>query len=401
MHIFLIALVAVGVAVLGSVVIYIFFSRTTSTAAGVSDGTGLFLFERGDKYGFRDINEHIVINPKFDEAQAFSEGLAVIKKNGKWGYINPQGKLALGWFDEPCGDFSHGLAPRRVNKQYGYINPQGEFVIPSRWDSAGHFSEGLAVVSTEGKFGLIDEEGKQVVKPEMDEINPVNEGLATARQGEKWGVLKADGNWLVFPRFISMTEFVHGESVVQEKIQQDFREGVLNRNGEIEWNDNLNALNEFNRKKRRLEDATHKLINSYLEKGCPCRYPRYRRVVQFQGAAVTCFETNLLVKASRKFLVPDSDKKVEKGDSITQGYFTCPKCASQWRKGRETYAGDGESLYLVLEVETEKAPLGKDVVQPFPLYLGFEGPSTMDEEVDEFRKVRLDEYISYMQEPAS
>ena len=53
-------------------------------------------------YGFIDKNGKVVIEPQFDDAGYFSEGLAGVEKDGKWGFIVKSGNDV-----EP---FSEGLA---------------------------------------------------------------------------------------------------------------------------------------------------------------------------------------------------------------------------------------------------------------------------------------------------
>ncbi len=56
-----------------------------------------------------------VIPFKYDEAKSFSEGLALVKLNGKWGFIDKTGKevgIPLGKYDNVMS-FSEGLAAVR------------------------------------------------------------------------------------------------------------------------------------------------------------------------------------------------------------------------------------------------------------------------------------------------
>ena len=52
-----------------------------------------FPFCKNDKCGYMDKNCKVVINPRFDEAWDFSEGLAWVEIGGKGGYINKEGKM--------------------------------------------------------------------------------------------------------------------------------------------------------------------------------------------------------------------------------------------------------------------------------------------------------------------
>ena len=62
----------------------------------------------------------VVINPQFDEAGSFSEGLAVVR----------------------IGDYEMG--------KYGFIDKTGSVVINPQFDEAGSFSDGLAAVRIGG-----------------------------------------------------------------------------------------------------------------------------------------------------------------------------------------------------------------------------------------------------------
>lgn len=83
----------------------------------------------------------VVLTPKFikaiqgyEEIGVFSEGLAAVKKGGKWGYINTKGEIVI---------------PITIDTPYG----------------AGRFSEGLAyVVEDVHSFSLIDTKGKIVFR---------------------------------------------------------------------------------------------------------------------------------------------------------------------------------------------------------------------------------------------
>lgn len=88
----------------------------------------LYRFEQEGKYGYLDQTCKTVINPQFDAAGSFSEGLADVKISGKWGYIDKTGKYV--------------------------INPQ--------FDDAWPFSEGLTKVKSGKKWILIDKTGRDI-----------------------------------------------------------------------------------------------------------------------------------------------------------------------------------------------------------------------------------------------
>ncbi|MBK6385292.1 MAG: WG repeat-containing protein [Chitinophagaceae bacterium] len=53
----------------------------------------LIPYRKKDKWGYCTADKKIVIDCVYDNARFFSEGLAVIKFNGKYSYIDKKGKL--------------------------------------------------------------------------------------------------------------------------------------------------------------------------------------------------------------------------------------------------------------------------------------------------------------------
>ena len=51
-----------------------------------------------------------VISPRYEDAAAFSEGLAAVKKDGKWGYINAENEVVVPFQYDLAGEFSEGYA---------------------------------------------------------------------------------------------------------------------------------------------------------------------------------------------------------------------------------------------------------------------------------------------------
>lgn len=53
---------------------------------------GLCSFKRDGKYGYNDKDVKEVIPCIYDSAEEFSNGLAKVKLNDRWGYINKKGE---------------------------------------------------------------------------------------------------------------------------------------------------------------------------------------------------------------------------------------------------------------------------------------------------------------------
>ncbi len=70
---------------------FIFLNSGLLTAQTLPNPPELIPYRKGDKWGFCDRNKKIVIGCKYDFAGPFSEGLSIVKLNGKWGFIDANG----------------------------------------------------------------------------------------------------------------------------------------------------------------------------------------------------------------------------------------------------------------------------------------------------------------------
>jgi len=103
-------------------------------------------------YGFLDRSGNEIIPPIYEEAQAFSEGLAAVRVGGLWGYIDTGGRMVIPAVYGKARPFSEGLAAVQTDTGYysshwGYINKQGEICIEPRFWDGGKFSGGYARVT--------------------------------------------------------------------------------------------------------------------------------------------------------------------------------------------------------------------------------------------------------------
>lgn len=151
------------------------------------------------RYGFVNAKGEIAIEPQFDHASEFHDGLAKATIGGtkmanydayifgKEGYIDKNGKFVIeaGKYSS-VNDFSEGLAGVAVNDCKnegckGFIDTTGKIVIEPQFRTVGEFKDGLAEVRmADDNWGVIDRTGKFIVPPIYDGIFPMREGIGIA-----------------------------------------------------------------------------------------------------------------------------------------------------------------------------------------------------------------------------
>lgn len=97
----------------------------------------------------------------------FAEGLAVASR-GKLGYVDRAGAWAIEPKYDDARPFSDGLAAVGIRNassvQWGFIDKNGKEVVPPRFELVGNFSDGLAMVWNRATFSFIDRAGRVVME---------------------------------------------------------------------------------------------------------------------------------------------------------------------------------------------------------------------------------------------
>ena len=201
------------------------------------------------------------IEPQYQMARDFHEGLAAVKRDDRWGYIDYLGRIAVpivhrvpeaGDFSEGfafVGDhyidregtpaftridedtderiekfftngmpFSQGLAAVQSGGQWGYIDLAGNYVIAPMFIRAGQFSEGLApVMHQNGHWGYVDMRGNFVIEPKFLRAEPFSEGLARINLLGRWGFINKEGKIVIKAQYYEAGDFHFGLAPVRTK----------------------------------------------------------------------------------------------------------------------------------------------------------------------------------------
>ncbi|MEL6109180.1 MAG: WG repeat-containing protein [Planctomycetota bacterium] len=210
------------------------------------------------KWGLCDLQGTVLLEPQYDDVDAFSESLARVNvgarlefpgfmEGGKTGYIDRDGRPIIactfdrrGWgFHEGYASVGRDLIDRNGEIQFsrfglsnqfaeGLINvhsfkddPTTDYVdakgsIEFTVDGYGEeFSEGLAAVFDNKRAGFVDSTGSFVVQPRFEQAQSFSNGLAGVSVAEgRWGYINRDGKLVTPTHFNEVREAESEFSIV-------------------------------------------------------------------------------------------------------------------------------------------------------------------------------------------
>ena len=228
------------------------------------------------------VSQLFPMKPKKYLKLRFERGLARVSKQGKWGYINPQGAEVIPLVYDFLGEFSEGLVcaikkvdnqlkigfldrenriiipfvydfveeaykylkaeqgliPLRKNGKWGYLNISNEVSIPFQYAQASIFKQGMALVSTSlstlmPSWKCIDDKGNTLF--ELDQEYQLSEayfqeGFLKVESQEKEGFVDVEGN-LLGRLYDKVLPFQQGLAQVFTQHDNQWKTGFINTQG--------------------------------------------------------------------------------------------------------------------------------------------------------------------------
>jgi hypothetical protein len=158
---------------------------------------------RGAKGGLVSVKDSVPIHEKIEQLTSFSQGLALIQKNKKWGALDTQGRMVIAPRYDTLLPKQSGLMPALENQLWGYLNDTGAWAIEPRYKKVFPFFNELAAAYRPPKNWLIiNKKGEEVILPEVQFVQEYQFGLLVAsKNGKDWGIVSANkpNFWIIQP----------------------------------------------------------------------------------------------------------------------------------------------------------------------------------------------------------
>ena len=129
--------------------------------------------------------------------------MALVKRNGKYGYINKKKEEIVPCKYDDGWAFINGFAEVKLNGKPALINKKGIEIVPPVYDYIKYISGKYIIVCLDNKYGLFNINGEQVLSlkyEDMSDIFNYANGLFYDRPAEAVTAIKENGKWYYVDR---------------------------------------------------------------------------------------------------------------------------------------------------------------------------------------------------------
>lgn len=215
------------------------------------------------------------IPQQFEVAKAFSEGLAAVRIEGRYGFIDATGKVVIEARFQNAGFFTGEYAEIRMDNASGIINRSGELVVSPQFrriipfvgdafiaqpflneqrqassgnERLGAITDPVALSSYNdsglfhAKKGWLSDQNLRFSIFDKPERGLIWAGTKDENYSDIWGLMRADGTWQVTPRYHHVQQLMESRAIVEsmpdyslppQQRWEALRRGAVDRDGEL------------------------------------------------------------------------------------------------------------------------------------------------------------------------
>jgi len=158
----------------------------------------IIYYAGNELFGMISVTGEVIIQPQYNYLDLFSdEGLARFqdRENGLWGYVDKNGLEVISAQYIDANNFSEGLAAVKVDGLFGFVDVTAMIVIEPQFEGVVEgFLFDRCIISKDGKQGIIDQTGKIIVEPQYLSIDLYCENYFIVQfQDHSYGVIDRSG----------------------------------------------------------------------------------------------------------------------------------------------------------------------------------------------------------------
>ncbi len=202
---------------------------------------GLAVVAKNGKYGVIDKYNHVRVPFKFDAISDFIFGRAIVEQDGLQGMMHRNGSFVLECKFGDMGTLSNGLIFASDGEKFGYYDVTGFLRIPMKFDDAYDFANGVAKVAVDGLVAFIDIYGGYVVPPAFEEVRTFSDSLYVYELDGMYGFTNRLGKAVTDPIYDDVGELREGFAIAS----MDGEVVYLNEAGQVVIQNDLEEFPNF------------------------------------------------------------------------------------------------------------------------------------------------------------
>ncbi len=191
---------------------------------------GLAAVRLNRKWGYIDKDDKVLIDFKYFFASEFENGQAhVASRSNNYFYINKTGLRIRPKFRQEK-DFLSCYGDLNLGK-WGFMKDDGK-VIALTYEETRNSSEGFAAARINGKWGYVNSMAEPISEFMFDQVSKFKEGFAAVKLNNRWGYLNTSGQLTIAMQFLDAGDFLGELSRVKF---EDGRWAYIDKNAKTIW----------------------------------------------------------------------------------------------------------------------------------------------------------------------
>jgi hypothetical protein len=308
----------------------------TATVANNSKKMRYSQIREGDKFGIcENMTNATIIPPIYDLAspEIYNDKLILVTNSGKVGFVDFDNRIVIPIIYEAAREFKDGLAPVRINDSWGYINRKNQIEIQPNpdWKWVTLFENDVAVVRlNDHDYFYIDRLGNYLHNEPFSAAGDFQDGFAIAARGNQpypfnneLQIINRNFQFVIDEKYNQIKYLEKNEFKVVKRLDDKGREktGTLKIGGNVVWNQESERLNDWLNK---IENLKSQFVLNLEKEQCFCQFPRIVDYITHRAHYDKDIMRNIAIE--KLDLVDKKDLGAYEGDLI----YKCKKCNSEY-----------------------------------------------------------------------
>ena len=164
----------------------------------------LYPIQCGGNYGYMNISGVVIVKPAYIYVDEFSDGFGIAKKyNGSYDILNSRGEVGFNLLVDAMKKFREGLAPIKLDGKWGFVNTEGNIIIEPQYFYVAGFFSGVSLVRNQKKdYFFINKENRNIFgKIVFQKASSFYDGYAVIENDKGFGVIDLRGITIIHPQY--------------------------------------------------------------------------------------------------------------------------------------------------------------------------------------------------------